>query len=146
MSMRSGRHLDRLPRVGSGGRVAQLGVRDVGDEGEEEMPEQEGSREALVLSRRAAIAGEAFQALEGDLDAPSQPVERADPFGIEGQPIEGGDEQHPFGSDERFALQAMLSGSGGLSRLLPARFGPFGALADGDKPQPFERRPGPGPS
>lgn len=71
MSILRGRHFEDRDFGGSGGRIAQLGLRGLGDQGEEQMREQEGSREAVVLAGRFFVTDETFQSLEGEFDAPS---------------------------------------------------------------------------
>lgn len=90
---------------------------------------------AFVSSGRSLQADQALQALEAELDPPSEAIESENVGGREGLGRKRGHQDHPLRGGERSFgnLMALLSR---LSRRHPPRgLGAMPGLLDGDEPQ-----------
>src|SRR6202140_5850835 len=82
------------------------------------MGQDEGSRRALVDTRRASQTDETFKPFESKFDSPAQPVKGKDIGSGEGFRIKRGDHDHPIASGERTLRYLITAFAGGRMCLL----------------------------
>src|SRR5581483_5291268 len=87
----------RAVAAGSGGRVPQLRGQVLDDEGGDQVGEDPASGQVWILGWEPIDVQQALQPLEGQLDAPSQPIEGAELLGAGALWVERGD-QHQVAS------------------------------------------------
>jgi hypothetical protein len=101
-------------------------------ENEQQMSQHEGSGRALIGTRRTSQTDQAFQPLEGKLDAPAHPVKGKDIGSGEGLRIKRGDQDDPIGGSECTLRDLMATFSSGQMRLAPGAGGRLRRFLDGD--------------
>src|SRR5574338_1650275 len=101
----------------------------------EQMRQQVWLGGALIGSGRRLQSDQAFEALEGEFDAPAQSVEVEDVLGGEVMRLERSDEDHPVGGRERGPGDLMAAAARLLTGLAPGRCECRGRLLDGDETQ-----------